>query len=476
MNKLAKRSLSFVTAMFMSIMSIVTGISESFATPVSNVSGKTETDDITLLVGENGMKGSTIEETIKNYDKTYALGIASQFCVFLADDFKPENADAEGRIAIGGNIAPPIASYEIGKGDFNKKVSLELLLNDDGFAHIITHGKANSLIPTAWDKEYTLPDGSKGATEKKFWVTDKNNVSINSDFQNFANIGNANRWSGNLDDYIYEGAEAFDIQAQVKALESISEKFAKKSSTQNVKIDADSGHFVMEYTGSQADTVYFNLTQEQWEEYKSTPYVDFVNIPKLKKPRTVVNNNGTEGSWEYAYIVINVLSEGEVHLANPQVGYGQKITNISDTSDIADGVCISRTSPEDNDMSKNNHPGVTSLLYNFPNATKIVIGSNFQGTILAPTADVTDEAKLGNGSFGHLSGALIAKSFEGSTEFGYRPFTGPVSMLGAVSGYALAVSKTDGTNHLAGATLGLVDENGEVVSDIETANSDYNFR
>lgn len=477
MNKLAKRSLSFVTAMFLSIMSMVTGISESLAAnPVSNVSGTKKTDDVTLLVGENGMKGSTIAETIKNYEKTYALGIASQFCVFLEGNFEPEDADAEGRIAVGGNVAPPISVYEIGKGDFQKKVSLELLLNDDGFAHVITHGSAKSLIPTAWDKDYTLPDGSKGNTAKKFWVTDKENIQFQEDFLNFAS---SDLWSKDPDDYIYEGAENFDIKAQVATLKEISNKFSKKSSGQEVGIDSNNGHFRLEYKGSQADTVYFNLTEEQWKEYQSTPYVDFVNIPKLKTPRPVVNNDGTKGSWEYAYIVINVEGSGEIHLANPDVGYGQRITNISGTTDIADGICISRTSPEDDDKNKNNHPGVTSLLYNFPDATGIVIGSNFQGTILAPNADVTDEAKLGKGEVGHLSGALIAKSFKGKTEFGYRPFTGPISMLGTVAGYALAVSKVDGNgNNLAGATLGLVlsdDKTGEVVSEIETVGSKYNF-
>lgn len=65
-----------------------------------------------------------------------------------------------------------------------------------------------------------------------------------------------------------------------------------------------------------------------------------------------------------------------------------------------------------NEFVDNNHVGVTSLLYNFFEATDLTLGKNFQGTILAPYAHTHDGAD----GHGHLSGALITKSFKGATE------------------------------------------------------------
>ena len=69
-------------------------------------------------------------------------------------------------------------------------------------------------------------------------------------------------------------------------------------------------------------------------------------------------------------------------------------------------------------------------------------------------------------SLPHLSGALIAKSFEGFAEFGYRPFTGPISMLGVESNYSIDLYKySTGTDKLLdGATFGFfpVDDEGNV--------------
>lgn len=87
-----------------------------------------------------------------------------------------------------------------------------------------------------------------------------------------------------------------------------------------------------------------------------------------------------------------------------------------------------------------------------------MIDGNFNGTILAPYADVKSE----DGCNGHLSGSLIAKSFEGGLEFGYRPYRGTVDILGSSNGYAVPFDKfiTD-TDHerLSGATFGIYEVN-----------------
>lgn len=160
MNKIAKRSISFVTAMFMSIMSIVTGISPVSAKDIPNIKGENPIDDVTLLVGDdttNKLRAATVEDTLKNYRKEYLLGIASQFSVFTYEDFEVSDSDAEGRVAIGGDFINSTAwqSYAVGKGDFLEHTSLEKLLGSKNYAHVILNGelKNGKLADSYYDED-----------------------------------------------------------------------------------------------------------------------------------------------------------------------------------------------------------------------------------------------------------------------------------------------------------------------------------
>ncbi|MDE7104454.1 MAG: choice-of-anchor A family protein, partial [Ruminococcus sp.] len=472
MNKLAKRSLSFVTAMFMSVMSIVTSISDSLAiNSVSNVSETNDTDDVTLLVGNSGDKGEDIASTIKNYEKAYALGIASQFCVFLEGDFNPTDSDTEGRAAVGGNFITETKEYEAGNGDFESKVSLDSLIGNSGYAHAIVNGeKIEGVLPSSWGK-YKFPDDNESYVEKRLWIGSDTEIGTIGD--NFTNWG-SHTWNGNYEDYVYRKSELFDVKYQFKELRKRSKKLSSQKTSEteviiNVNEDSEvrqndpkvsvNGVAHLKYTGNINDdieVIKFNLTNEEWQKIVKCNVISYENIP------------------ENAYIIINVAGE-EIHFTNITNGnyddkFGAKCTVIN-------GKSISKDYGK---IYANNHEGCSRILYNFYDATKVVFGGLFQGTVFAPNADVTDERTDGNTTDtinGHLSGALIAKSFKGGTEFGYRPYTGPYSLLGSVAGYALAVLKVDGENNLLpGATLVLVDEEGNVVSDIETSNEDdYNF-
>ncbi|MDD7294688.1 MAG: SpaA isopeptide-forming pilin-related protein, partial [Oscillospiraceae bacterium] len=113
----------------------------------------------------------------------------------------------------------------------------------------------------------------------------------------------------------------------------------------------------------------------------------------------------------------------------------------------------------------NNDLDSSYILYNFPKAETIEIASRFNGTILAPDAYVTSKATKGGNP--HLSGALIARGAEGPMEMGYRPFLGPISLLGLSSDYTISVSKfaEDGTTFLKDAKFGLFEvKDGTVTS------------
>ena len=139
-----KRIAGAAMAAVMAVTSTMTGLSgltAGAANAVTSWGGGAQSDDVTLLVGEKStLRGTTVAETLANANKMYALGIASQFCVFLENDFQAHDSDAEGRIAVGGgaNLSQYIGwDYEVGKGDYNTGESLENLLGDSGYAHLI---------------------------------------------------------------------------------------------------------------------------------------------------------------------------------------------------------------------------------------------------------------------------------------------------------------------------------------------------
>lgn len=394
MNKLAKRSISFVTAMFLSIMSMVTGISESLAAnPVSNVSGTKETDDVTLLVGNdmtNPLRADSVVNTIKNYEKEYALGIASQFSVFVKDDFVPKNSDTEGRIAVGGNFNFKNANndwrYSAGRGDFEhiKNLKDTLGVENTGYANVIWNGTEDKVFyGINITGECYMRDNK--VTDDNWVMAVQNDAGIEyiksdagSPFESADK-----KYSNNLSRVYQE--KLIDFDDAFKLLNERSEKLSKKESQFEVSEGEYDGHkaVILEYTGNSSvdtETVYCTLTGEDLEKYQNASYVVFKNIPNLPEPRTVHEADGNDEVWEYSYIVVNIPETGEVISSNNEVDEGHKYTIINDKDISAHGFA-----------NGNNKAGVTSLLYNIPNADKVTLNGAFQGTIFANNATLGDD-------------------------------------------------------------------------------------
>lgn len=492
---------------------------------------------VDLLVGTNAgnpLRGSTLDETIHNYRDTYLLDVAADFCVFLQGDFIVYDSDAEGRVAVGGNIVlnnkgSGDGSYAIGTGDYANVTELEKLIRDrTGAATVIIGGE---LTTTDCDKsqlsdiyyvsnatgterhKYEGNDATQGKetpdrkSNKKLvlnsndyvtipkWAVSHEDADKRSIMPESPRDKNGNRdWNWfKIDQSQTYMTQIIDFDAQFKALSSysrwlvdsnpqsqneVSITFSQMKAGVDNAFDSLPDGFVdkgkkwnwdnkswqhwwgdgqngnttnivtFRYTGDSSDKrecVYFNLTQEQFEQFRDCPIIAFENIPLLPDgPRQIIDNNGiTTREWPYAYVVINVPNGGEVHVSRADNEHysGQKYT-------VFNGEMISRDSPGDDrdDEKRNNHPGVSGILYNFPNASTVVLSNNFQGTVFAPNAHVTDEEFLARQSnsyqyyhaHGHLSGAIIAKSFTGYTEFGYRPFSGMAIVLSGL----LEVKKT----------------------------------
>lgn len=438
--------------------------------------------DVDLLVGKGSAlaQGATsAADAIENAKAAYFLGIASEFCVFLEDDFIPTAADAEGRVAVGGNIryVGKWDNYQVGAGDFSDSIALKDTDNYVGvsdFAHLIMGGKILETISLygTTDKGEKLADLDKDRYKR--FVVYENNFSYDDSSHKSGNNGSLIKYSN--DDHKHnipwtDEKDASDELSQIyvsKAnapLIDFAEAFSyiRGQSTRLKEIEQTKdatvswSGTVLNCTvpeGYEAKTVYFKL-----DEWKNNPTeINFNNIPKY------TDDNGNE---KLANIVvtcgqsrIDITEQVNTKINGSSITVGQKDSNGKD--------------------NKNNHKYCENILYNFYDAGNVVINANFNGTILAPNADVTsydpdrfstpeemEEAarKEQIGCNGHLSGALIAKSFKGGMEFGYRPYRGSVDILGAKSGYVIPVDKfLEGTNiFLPGASLVIKDDSGKTV-------------
>lgn len=406
---------------------------------IVSLAGTNPITPATLLAGNSPLKADTLEETIKNYEDKYLLGIASEFCVFLRENFEVTESDTEGSVAVGGDIivSTPWETYTIGAGDYWTHTSLDQLNKyREGAATVILGGQLKGKLNDIYYKDGnvyesdTAGEDNRGNTILKPEEKSTKKIDINFNMselpEDYPLDSIPDKSEGNwqcIDKSQTYVTKLLDFDEVFAKLISTSKSMAQNRDNTTITWDDDAETITFTYIGTEKtrECVYFNLSAEDYVHFQNAATVAFENIPKLPTPRAVVNNDGTEGTWEYSYIVVNVEGKGTVHIANPDKHAGVKGTSIN-------GKFISREFWE-NDDSKNNDPGVTSLLYNFYEADKVVIGNNFQGTIFAPGANVTDEFTESGSARGHLSGALIANSFKGATQFGYRTFTGYHSMI-----------------------------------------------
>lgn len=461
--------------------------------------------DVTLLIGEssngslNWASGAnSAADVIERAKNEYFLGIAYDFSVFLEENFQPTAADAEGRVAVGGSIIynnPAHHNYQIGAGDYTSSTALKDTDNYIGlenFAHLILgskpfpiynvestehngnwyYDKTDSLLVNSQKAIIdiatygTTKSGTEFATVDPYKrIVVPHNFDINSD-DNYHN-GNEKYQNGhshlghNIDELATfyqtnESNDLIDFTAQFAWLKEQSAKLKEIKSTgtcdqsdflYNKEGDPyNTPSLILDANGADKDakSVYFNVTEEQWNaitlDDEWNRQIIYQNIPKYTD------------------------ENGEVHLANIIVNVAGKKPFIKKAihTKIEDEY-ISANS----DGTGNNHKYSENILYNFYEAEEMILNGGFNGTIFAPYADVKSKNGDNNSAPGHLSGALIAKSYKGGMEFGYRPYRGKNSdILGSKSGYVVPFDKfiTETVEHLPGASFEVKDESGNTVA------------
>ena len=506
------------------------------ADAAENLGNKDPVSDVTLLVGKTPTSPtgdaysefSTVADAIAQYEKDYVLGIASQFSVFLKEDFTAKQADTEGRMALGGSASMTSWGnpYEVAKGDYITYVPLNELISNSEFASIIWEGAPGKELAELQTSGLYYYDDTKKAyvrgydpekTTKRIAVQQQSGVDyVKSKYSDSKNLFYSTT------DKLINFDDAFGT------LQERSERLAKKSSdfedpvydvneTESLtyfaqsdaadystvsgtfkKMDAK-GVATFKCKKTSGKVVYLDIDSDTWTELAKCRVFRFEDVPE--DSYIVINIAGNEqyvnsldpDNDRYTFINGHSISKGaytvldedgsptDIDLDGVTVTFEQGgdwanenygiISNISGADDKVQAFKDAFVDPDTGEMLKswewyrgritgwhNNYPEVDRLLYNFYEAETLSLGVNaIQGTILAPNANVYDKADNPNfGRNGHLSGALIAKSFKGNMEFGYRPFTGPISLLGANVGYSANLMKNDNLGlAVQGAEFGL---------------------
>lgn len=484
----------------------------------------------------------SLEENLEIVDDEYFLGFASDFCAFIESDFTAFDADAEGRMFVGGDLifkGGPAGewNYQVGAGDYGHSIPIWETDEYSGiteFASGIVGGKVYRLatmstLATLSQQYYPRPLPSnredrhskdndifvypeEGAYKRFVIGNIKDSLHLDEDYLTMGDgvskdvsystscnhlYHNSNcaicssktdhNYLGDVNElsqfYIYDDVSTI-LERTFDTLRARSLSLSSVKAIDGVIDNKDNkGILILDASDvGDAKTAYFNVNDWKTKDAEGKDVV-IKNVQIIVPPdRVEYAENGENGS-EFALnkktignLDLNIIiSCDDSSIEIPQsVNTYIKVGHDGETPDEGLGYRISNRGLSDVAMSNttNNHPISSNILYNFYNAKLVEFlgeqggsGANFNGTIMAPNAHVKTKERCP----GHLSGALIAKSFYGGLEFGYRPYRGGVDIFGMASGYAIPVNKfgDDGETALPGA-LFAIKQDGKFVSLFES--------
>lgn len=436
--------------------------------------GSIPLNDLLFGTGDSYLKltgNETLDEALEKAANTYFLGFASDFCAFIDGNFIAKEADSEGRVAVRGDVSFTKSwNYQIGSGNFATLTPLPGCDNYNGrtnYAHLICGGKLDSINTLSTSNYSSNPEKA----DNYKWHKVDNTVWYDPDQDLYKKlvVGNVSESkrnggqpysiavneykNGNESDCDHTYLQSVNQLAQMYEINTeyifrkVFDLIKKRSITIKDKVTEETstsvvdGKLVFDASNIADGTrnIYFNLSE--WPDTREIVF---------KLPASYSN----KGTHDFNLIVN--CPTADIHISD-------------DVRTVFDfGNNFTKTVSKDGGDDTNNKKESEQILYNFYNANGVEIHGNFNGTILAPNADATSPPKGTDECPGHLSGALIAKSFEGYIEFGYRPYRGGSEILGLTSGYVVPVDKfiESTPNHLPGARFTIEKTEDNVISTV----------
>ncbi|MDE7094419.1 MAG: choice-of-anchor A family protein, partial [Oscillospiraceae bacterium] len=351
-----KRLLSGVTSALLAVSSAIPNVSSlssslpltasaAVQNPVKNIAGKDvdqmcnyagngaygpyfvdytcpgELSESDLLVGSGSKLAAddgSAAKAIQNARDMYLLGIASQFSVFLDTDFTATAGDAEGRVAVGGDLRYVIAddagtekaptyNYQVGNGDYATMTALKNTSEYTGtenFAHAIVGGRVRYMNTVSGS------DSNGGRTDQLRYSASANSffyppdedlfkrfvVQGEDSFENSRHIAwppskgyaptvapygddvedneKHDYWQVNEKGQFYDASEKplIDFADIFKRLRAKSTSLAEITATGESSWSSDGKVLTLNYTGSPTKTIYFTL--DEWNDNITEVVID----------------------------------------------------------------------------------------------------------------------------------------------------------------------------------------------------------
>lgn len=330
---------------------------------------------ITLLVG--------LVLTSSAFAGSINLGTAGDYNAFIKNNFDSSGPDAQGRVAIGGDlninggydVGYKINDFGMGKGpslivggDVNKSGSGYLNVYEDG-KHLSPH---SGELVHAGDINIT-----GGNIEANFTQVSATSLPVNFD-----------------DEFAY--------------LHDLSADLAQKVASGTTEAKWSALYFNANTTPS--DNVYvFNVTQQQMNNV-GVWYVDGVNDDATIMFNITNKDKVSSQQW----------TGGSDICAQGQAG----CINMKQSTLVINGKNVNSHLNEHNLDNRLN----SQVLYNFSDATELSLLTNLFGTVLAPSADIKAGSSV-------IWGSVIGQSWQGNMQINHDPFTstkppgGPVAQV-----------------------------------------------
>lgn len=304
-----------------------------------------------------------------SYAGSISLGQATNYNVFVKENFTTNSSDTEGAVAIGGNLKVD-GGYDFGYVNSSAPATVTVGGNvvKTGSGHLnVYDGAGNTKLgDLVYAGNYSVKGGGVDAASKT------------------------------------KAPSSIDFNSAFTQLNALSDQLAAKT-TPAVSVDRNTRDGILVFTPAKAtaDNIYvFNVTQDDLNTFH-TIRVDNANISKD------------------ALVVFN--------MSNPT---GSQAKNWTEQQKCAAGAtgCMSMTQVryEVGALNSNNSAIANHVLFNFNGINDLRIESSVYGSILAPKAAVST-------TWGVIWGQVIAKSWSGNQQVNWAPLDVPAGNTPPVS-------------------------------------------
>lgn len=432
----------------LSILMIISILAPTLITSVSKAEQKP--DNIRVVTDELEKK-----ELLGIYDNNGVgiLGIAERFSVFAFDNLNLKAADIEGRVAVGGELSATTSyEYDIGWKNEDKK-SADIILGKGPMKNIALYNRTKVAVSSnATNMNWS--DFSGEEISNSFVESDL--IDFNTEYVKLKQV------STNLKKFKVNGTIKYNENSQKEQYIIHDDQLSGDITNRNSSVTI--------FSGSDEKLNVFKLSAEEWNKIEGAIAFDIPSDSKI-----IINITGNDNvklcNKFGFYFLIDEKFLATADMNKQDLGYidyeGDLIRDSKGSPKVFARVTPGKLNNARDNITISNELGyehAQRILWNITESDSFEFSKSyndycFMGTILAMNANGIDQSKSCRG---YLQGSLICKSYSGTMQIGYAPFTYDHRT-------EINISKVDRETqeNVEGAELALyklnTDENGEIL-------------